>query len=204
MRWLWLDRILELDKAKRCVAIRNVTAAEDVLHDHFAPAAGITPGMSPGMSPGTESAEPAFGFHGGPTGCVPNARHPAYPVMPNSLIIEGFAQTAGILTGHANDFNEKVILAKIGKATFTGLCATPGTTLRHTAEIVSLDERGSSTRGVVELIDPADPAADPRPFAEIEMMFSHIDQNMQGLAFPKENFVFTDQFMDLLARSGVT
>lgn len=30
-----------------------------------------------------------------------------------------------------------------------------------------------------------------------------IDQNMQGLEFPEENFVFTDQFMDLLARSGV-
>ena len=100
MRWLWLDRILELDKAERCVAIRNVTAAEDVLHDHFA-AARFNVG----------------GFNGGPTGCAPDAEHPAYPVMPNSLIIEGFAQTAGILTGHANDFKEKVILAKIGKAT---------------------------------------------------------------------------------------
>jgi len=35
------------------------------------------------------------------------------------------------------------------------------------------------------------------------MMFSHIDQNMQGLEFPEENFVFTDQFMDLIERSGV-
>ena len=187
MRWLWLDRILELDKAKRCVAIRNVTAAEDVLHDHFA--AG--------------RVNDAHGFNGGPTGCTPGTEHPAYPVMPNSLIIEGFAQTAGILTGHANDFKEKVILAKIGKAQFTGVLATPGTTIRHTAEIIQLDERGSSTQGTVELLDPADPSAEPKALATIEMMFSHIDKNMAGLEFPEENFVFTDQFMDLLARSGV-
>lgn len=189
MRWLWLDRILELDKGVRCVAIRNVTAAEDVLHDHFAPA-------SRGNATKT--------FHGGPTGCAPGTEHPAYPVMPNSLIIEGFAQTAGILVGHANDFKQKVILAKIGKALFTGLPATPGYTLRHTATITQLDERGASTTGTVELIDPADAAASPREVATIDMMFSHIDQNMQGLAFPEENFVFTDQFMDLLKRSGVS
>ncbi|MEM9346624.1 MAG: hypothetical protein AAGB26_08400 [Planctomycetota bacterium] len=186
MRWLWLDRILELDKAKRCVALRNVTAAEDVLHDHFA------------------ASKAVGGFNGGPTGCAPDALHSAYPVMPNSLIIEGYAQTAGILTGHANDFKEKVILAKIGKAQFTGVLATPGTTIRHTAELTHLDERGSSTKGTVELLDPADPSAEPKLLATIEMMFSHIDQNMQGLEFPEENFVFTDQFMDLLARSGVS
>lgn len=196
MRWLWLDRILELDKAKRCVAIRNVTAAEDVLHDHFAPGSAPAPRIGNG-------ARGANGFHGGPTGCAPGTEHRAYPVMPNSLIIEGFAQTAGILTGHANDFKEKVILAKIGKAQFTGVAAVPGTTLRHTAEITSLDDRGSSTQGKVELLDSANPSAEPKLLATIQMMFSHIDQNMQGLAFPDENFVFTDQFMDLLARSGV-
>ena len=188
MRWLWLDRILELDKGARCVAIRNVTAAEDVLHDHFAASKAVNAG----------------GFNGGPTGCAPGTEHPAFPVMPNSLIIEGFAQTAGILVGHANGFKEKVILAKIGKASFTGLPATPGFTLRHTASITHLDERGASTTGIVELLDPADAAASPRELATIDMMFSHIDQNMQGLAFPEENFVFTDQFMDLLKRSGVS
>jgi len=33
---------------------------------------------------------------------------------------------------------------------------------------------------------------------EIEMMFSHIDQNMAGLEFPEHNFVFTEQFTELL------
>ena len=34
--------------------------------------------------------------------------------------------------------------------------------------------------------------------AEIDLMFSHIDQNMGGQKFPEHNFVFTEQFTDLL------
>jgi hypothetical protein len=29
-------------------------------------------------------------------------------------------------------------------------------------------------------------------------MFSHIDNNLSGTQFPEHNFVFTDQFMELL------
>jgi hypothetical protein len=29
-------------------------------------------------------------------------------------------------------------------------------------------------------------------------MFSHVDQNMAGQKFPEHNFVFTDQFQQLL------
>jgi len=165
MRWIWIDRIIELEKGRRCVAIKNVTLAEDVLHDHF----------------------PAEGDRR------------ALPLFPNTLIIEGMAQTAGILVGHANDFAEKVILAKIGKATFTAH-ARPGTTLRYIAEIDRIDQNGASTTGHVELIDPHTGKAEP--LATIELMFSHIDQNRAGLAFPEHNFVFTSQFMDLLDQSG--
>ena len=167
MRWIWVNRILVLERAQKCVAIKNISLAEDVLHDHF----------------------PARGD-----------RRPI-PVMPNTLIIEGMAQTAGILVGHANDFAEKVILAKIGKATFT-TAATPGKTLRYTATVERIDTTGASTTGVVELIDPAFPDKPAVPLASIELMFSHIDKNRSGLAFPEHNFVFTDQFMDLLTQSG--
>jgi hypothetical protein len=34
--------------------------------------------------------------------------------------------------------------------------------------------------------------------AEIELMFSHIDQNLAGIEFPDHNFVFTEQFTELL------
>lgn len=172
MRWIWIDRILELEKGRRCVAIKNVSLAEEVLHDHF-----------PAAPPGVDG-------RGG--------RRPI-PVMPNTLIIEGMAQTAGILVGHANDFAEKVILAKIGKAVFTA-AATPGFTLRFTATIERIDASGASTSGTVELLDPARGTA--APLATIELMFSHIDRNRAGLAFPEHNFVFTDEFMDLLRQSG--
>lgn len=170
MRWIWIDRILELDKGRRCVAIKNVSLAEDALHDHF---------------PASVSAA------GDP--------RPPLPVFPNTLIIEGMAQTAGILVGHANDFAEKVILAKIGRATFTE-AGWPGYTLRYTAGIERMDASGASTAGVVERLDPATGAV--APLAAIELLFSHIDRNRAGLAFPEHNFVFTDQFMSLLRRSG--
>jgi len=33
----------------------------------------------------------------------------------------------------------------------------------------------------------------------VDLMFSHIDQNLAGMEFPEENFVFTGQFQRLLA-----
>ena len=170
MRWIWIDRILELEKARRCVAIKNVSLAEDVLHDHF-PAVALADGTT----------------------------RPALPIMPNTLVIEGMAQTAGILVGHANDFKEKVILAKIGLAQFSAP-ATPGYTLRFTATIERMDAAGASTSGIVELLDPATGVA--KPMAKIDLLFSHIDRNRAGLEFPAHNFVFTSQFMDLLRQSG--
>ena len=161
MRWIWIDRILELERGRRCVALKNVSAAEEVLHDHF---------------PAT-------------------AQRPAAPVMPNSLIIEGMAQTAGIMVGHAADFSEKVILAKIAKAVFTA-DARPGFTIRYTATMDNFDRNGAATSGIAELIDPA--TAKAQPLAQINLMFSHIDQNISGIQFPEHNFVFTSQFMDLV------
>lgn len=168
MRWIWLDHIVELQSGQRCVAIKNVSLSEDVVHDHF----------------------PA----------VPGA-HPAIPCMPHSLIIEGMAQTAGILVGYTGGLKEKVILAKIGKAVFTEVLAQPGMTIRHTATLDRFDTTGASCSGTVELIDSATGTA--QPFAQIDLMFSHVDQNRQGLAFPKDNFVFTELFLALLVRSGI-
>src|SRR5919205_320985 len=46
------------------------------------------------------------------------AHFPEYPVIPGTLLLEGLAQTGGILVGEANDFREKVVLAKIPWARF--------------------------------------------------------------------------------------
>ena len=62
--------------------------------------------------------------------------------MPASLILEGLAQTGGILVGEANDFKEKVVLAKMPKATFHRE-AMPGEQLTYAAEILDLRAEGA-------------------------------------------------------------
>ena len=149
MRWIWIDRFAEFESGRRAVAIKNVSLAEDHLHDHF----------------------------------------PDFPVMPASLMIEGMAQTAGILVGEARAFREKVILAKIKRALFQSL-VRPGDTLRYEAEIEQLTDSAASTVGRISVGDEL--------VGEVDIVFSHIDQNMSGLDFPEENFVFTENFMSLL------
>jgi len=154
MRWIWIDRFVEFEPGRRAVAIKNLTLAEEHLHDHF----------------------------------------PGFPVMPASLMIEGMAQTAGILVGHARGFREKVILAKIKKAKFDDL-ARPGDQLRYEATIEQIADAGASTVGKIY--------CNGQPFGMVDLFFSHIDQNMKGLKFPDENFVFTDQFKSLLRMYNV-
>lgn len=112
-----------------------------------------------------------------------------FPLMPPSLMIEGMAQTAGILVGEARGFAEKVILAKIKRARFDRL-VRPGETLRYRAEIEQLTDAAASTLGRITVDDEL--------VGEVDLVFSHIDQNISGLEFPQENFVFTEAFMALL------
>lgn len=175
MRWMWIDRVIGLERGRRLVAVKSVSLAEEHLADHFA-------------------ADPARGL-------------PAAPVMPSCLILEGMAQTAGILVGHAEDFREKVILAKISRAEIER-DATPGTTLRYTAEIERMDAAGASTRGVIDLLDHGRPDRGFVRIGAVEMMFSHLDNNQGGAGrtgegFPEHNFVFGESFKMLLRTSGV-
>ena len=149
MRWIWIDKFIEFESGKRAVAIKNLTLAEEHLHDHF----------------------------------------PGYPTMPASLMIEGMAQTAGILVGEVNRFEEKVILAKIKRASFSGV-ARPGQQLRYEATIETISPEAAMTSGLI--------FCDNQRLGEVDLMFSHIDQNMSGLNFPEENFVFTEDFKSLL------
>jgi 3-hydroxyacyl-[acyl-carrier-protein] dehydratase len=149
MRWIWIDRFEEFVPGERAVSIKNVTLAEEHLHDHF----------------------------------------PGFPVMPASLLIEGMAQTAGILVGHARNFEEKVILAKVKRAVFYEL-VRPGDQVRFEARIDRIQDAAAVTQGTIRRGDAL--------VGEVELVFSHIDQNISGLEFPEENFVFTEEFMALL------
>jgi len=102
------------------------------------------------------------------------------------------AQTAGILVGEAKNFQEKVILAKIKKAVFFDY-VKPGDTIELQAIVESIAPEAASTSGRITCSD--------KLVAEIDLMFSHIDQNLAGKEFPEENFVFgsdTSVFQSLL------
>src|SRR6266852_4812762 len=71
---------------------------------------------------------------------------PGYPVMPAALMLEGLAQTGGILVGHVNDFREKVILAKVPRAVFQRE-ALAGQQLIYDVEILHMRPEGASVQG---------------------------------------------------------
>ncbi|MBY0307596.1 MAG: hypothetical protein K2Q09_02540 [Phycisphaerales bacterium] len=172
MRWMWIDRVVELTPGKRLVAVKNVSLTEEHLHEHF-------------------GADAAGGQE-------------ALPVMPACFVLEGMAQSGGVLFGHANNFAFNVVLAKISRAELTR-DATPGCTLRYTAELERMDAAGCSVKGTVELLDHAKAAEGFVPIGSIDLMFSNLDNNMTGAAgveFPKGNFVFGDSFKTLLRTSG--
>lgn len=114
---------------------------------------------------------------------------PGYPVMPASLILEGLAQTGGILVGEANDFREKVILAKIPSARFHRE-AVAGQRLVYEVEMLHLRTEGASVRGRV--------LADDVLTAEAEIFFAHLDQSRSRQLFGEHNFVFTGELKHLL------
>jgi len=66
-----------------------------------------------------------------------------YPIMPGSLIIEGLAQTGGLLVCEATGYQAKVVLAKIPKIIFHDTEAVPGDLLTYRASLDSLRDGGA-------------------------------------------------------------
>jgi 3-hydroxyacyl-[acyl-carrier-protein] dehydratase len=150
MRWIWIDRFVEFESGVRATAIKNVTLAEEHLHDHF----------------------------------------PGFPVMPASLIIEGLAQTGGILLGQVHQFEHVVILAKVPKMTFHSW-AVPGDTLRYTATLVDVRPEG----GMVEV----SAHVGDRLVADGEIMFAHVDDAAANTGkIDQKNFVFSMRLLGVM------
>lgn len=152
MRWIWIDRFETFESGSRAVAIKNVTLAEEHLHDHV----------------------------------------PGFAVMPASLMIEGMAQTGGILLGEKHGFRHIVILAKVPKVTFHGH-VVPGDSIRYDAKLV--DDRPEG--GSVEVTAKVGPSLEEGVLvAEAEIMFAHIDQSdPQFGKIDQKNFVFNSGLM---------
>ena len=119
------------------------------------------------------------------------AHFPDYPVFPAALIIEGLAQAGGILVGEANDFREKVVLAKVPKAVFHRE-ATAGEQLIYEVELLVLRPEGASVGGRV--------LSDGALVAEAEIFFAHLDQNRARQLFGEHNFVFGGELKHLFGR----
>jgi len=119
---------------------------------------------------------------------------PGYPVMPASLILEGLAQTGGVLVGEANDFREKVVLAKIPKARFHRE-AFAGEQLIYDVELLHLRPEGASVRGRVHV--------ENAEVAEAEIFFAHLDQSRSRQLFGDHNFVFSGELKHLLGLAKV-
>lgn len=125
---------------------------------------------------------------------------PREPALPASLIVEGMAQTAGILLSIETGFREKVILAKVGKVQLDA-DATPGCVIRHTATIAAKSSRGASLAGIVECSPPDKPGVF-EPIGQIDLVMSFLEQNMAGVEYTSHNFVLNDLFETLLRTSG--
>lgn len=150
MRWIWIDRFLELESGSHARAIKNVTLAEEHLHDHF----------------------------------------PGFPVMPGSLMLEGMAQTGGILLGEKNQFRHIVILAKVPNLVFHSW-ACPGDTLVYSAKLVDARDEGGTVECTAHVGD--------RLVAEAEIMFAHLDQSNPELGgIDQKNFVFSMNLMSVM------
>src|SRR5262245_3338805 len=120
---------------------------------------------------------------------------PGYPVMPAALLLEGLAQTGGILAGEARGFREKVVLAKVPTATFHR-DAVAGELLTYTAELVDVRDEGAMVKGRI--------TAGGAPVADAEIFFAHLDQNRSKQLFGDHNFVFSGELKKLLGLSALT
>ena len=119
---------------------------------------------------------------------------PGYPVMPAPLILEGLAQAGGILVGEANQFREKVVLAKVPKAVFHREMLA-GETLVYETEVLNLRPEGASIAGRVRVGGAVT--------AEAEIFFAHLDQSRSQQLFGDHNFVFDGEMSRMLQRLRV-
>ena len=105
---------------------------------------------------------------------------PNYPVIPNSLVIEGLAQTAGLLVCEHSDFSEKVVLAKVPKLKF--YCeAVPGDSLIYTTTIQYIKPEGARVTATSHKGDTL--------HAEGEIMFAHLDEPRLASLFEPRSFL---------------
>ncbi|MFN7875198.1 MAG: 3-hydroxyacyl-ACP dehydratase FabZ family protein [Pirellula sp.] len=114
---------------------------------------------------------------------------PGHPHYPHSLMIEGMAQTGGLLVSEPNGFRTKTVLAKVSKAVFHRL-AEPGDQMVLTAVIQDKQPTGAVISGVITIGD--------QMVAELELWFAFLDERFGETAlFPPEDLLRTLRILKL-------
>jgi 3-hydroxyacyl-[acyl-carrier-protein] dehydratase len=114
---------------------------------------------------------------------------PGHPHYPHSLMIEGMAQTGGLLVSEPAGFLRKTVLAKVSKAVFHRL-AVPGDQLVLKAEVQDKQPTGAVISGVI--------TASGELVAELELWFAFLDERFGETAlFPPEDLLRTLRILKL-------
>ena len=113
---------------------------------------------------------------------------PGFPVMPAPLILEGLAQTGGILVGEANGYEKNVVLAKMSARFHREALA--GEQLTYVTSLVDLNETGARVSATAH--------SDGELVAEADIMFAHVTAAQLPPGLPDTKFVFSGELTHLL------
>ena len=113
---------------------------------------------------------------------------PGFPVMPAPLILEGLAQTGGILVGEANQYRENVVLAKMSAKFHRDALA--GEQLTYTTTLADLNDTGARVSATAH--------SGGDLVAEADIMFAHVTAAQLPPGLPDTKFVFSGELTHLL------
>lgn len=77
---------------------------------------------------------------------------PGNPVLPGVYLLEGLAQTAGMLLWESSDHSRIAVMVSIDRARFPSF-ARPGESVQLAVEIDSYDDRAARVRGVASVLN---------------------------------------------------
>ena len=97
-----------------------------------------------------------------------------YPILSPSFVLEGFAQTGGLLISEQRDFKDRVVLAKVAKSKFERI-ARPGDTLTYRIELLTVNDDGGLISATSRIGD--------EPHGEAELTFAYIDNTVTETEF---------------------
>lgn len=123
MRFLLVDRLLQIETGKSLVAAKCVALSEDYFADHF----------------------------------------PGFPVMPGSLILEGFEQASHLLMGVSSDFTRAATLRRVSRGSFRRL-VRPGDRLLLRVSLARFTETDAQVQ--------ADATSDGEKVADARLEFN--------------------------------